>query len=79
MLAVDTLVRREGLHFTAFDLLHIYIMVRLKREVGANLLASHNYLWLRNNQQSWSILVTRSPDKDLFLEKIIWVSNNWEF
>ena len=63
VLAVDTLMRRERLMFSAYDLLHLYTVVHPKRELGTNLPTGNHYLMFMNNQQPWTKLVTESPDR----------------
>ena len=60
ILVVDTLMRREGLPFTASDLLNVF----------TNLNSENHYLRLRNSQQPWSKLVTENPNKDLYFDKL---------
>ncbi|GFS31493.1 hypothetical protein Acr_00g0017690 [Actinidia rufa] len=79
VLVVDTLMRREGLEFGAYDLLHVYIVVRLKWEPDINLSIGNHYLRLQNNQHPWIRLVSEIPNKDLSLEDFVWVLKNWEF
>ena len=79
VLAVDTLMRREGLPFSASDLLNVYTIVRSKREPSMNFFKRNHYLRLRNNQQPLSRLVTENPNKDLYLDEFVWVSRNWTF
>ncbi|GFY87862.1 serine carboxypeptidase S28 family protein [Actinidia rufa] len=60
VLAVDTLMRRERLPFSASDLLNIYTIVRPKQKPYTNVFIGNYYLRLRNNQQPWSRLVESS-------------------
>ncbi|GFY95432.1 hypothetical protein Acr_10g0008170 [Actinidia rufa] len=78
VMAIDTLMGREGLSFSASDLLNVYTVVRPKREFNTNLFPGNHYLRLRKNQQSWSRLVTKKPNKDLYLDEFIWVLENWK-
>ncbi|GFZ06619.1 hypothetical protein Acr_18g0007890 [Actinidia rufa] len=48
MLTVDTLMAREGLSFSASDLLNFYIVVWPKRKPSTNLFTGNHYLRLRN-------------------------------
>ena len=49
VLAIDTLMPKEGLPFSAFDLLNIYTVIRPKREPSTNPFTGNYYLRLRNN------------------------------
>ena len=49
MIAIDTLMRREGLLFFAFDLLYVYTVVRPKLEPDTNFCIGNHYVMLRNN------------------------------
>ena len=45
MLSVDTLMRREGLQFNAYDLLHMYTVLRpLKKKPNTNLCTGIHYV-----------------------------------
>ncbi|GFZ01164.1 hypothetical protein Acr_14g0007990 [Actinidia rufa] len=77
MLAVDTLMRRKELEFSVYDLIHLYTVVRPKKELGTYLFTGNHYLRLRNNQMPWMRLVI-VPNKDLYLDDFVWVSRNWE-
>ena len=79
VLVVDTLMCQMELPFSATDLLHVYIVVRPKREPSSPFLKGNHYLRLRNPRQPQTRLVTDNPDKDLFLEEFVWFSGNWEF
>ena len=72
-------MRQMKLPFSAEDLLHVYTVVRSKREPRTPLLKGSHYLHLRNLCQPQTRLVTDNPDKDLFLDEFVWVSSNWEF
>ena len=69
VLAVDTLIRREGIQFFAYDLLHAVVCP--KWEPGTHLSMSNHYIWLKNNQQPQARLVTESLDKDLYSDKLV--------
>ncbi|GFY97124.1 FLG22-induced receptor-like kinase 1 [Actinidia rufa] len=73
VLAVDTLIREMELPFSVEDLLHVYTMVRLKRESGSPLLKGNHYLLLKNPRQPQTRLVIGNPNKDLFLDEFVWV------
>ena len=46
MLVVDTLMRQHELPFSDLDMLHVYIVVRPKKESGTHLLKRNHYLCL---------------------------------
>ena len=71
VLTVDTLMRREGLPFSASDLLNVYTLVQPNQESDTNLFMGNHYLRLRNNQQLWSKLITKNPDKDLYSNEVV--------
>ena len=79
MLVVDTLMQREGLQFEAYDLLHVYNVICLKKEHGTNLYTDNHYLRLWKSQQPQTRQVIEIPNKDLYLNEFVWVSKNWEF
>ncbi|GFS42840.1 hypothetical protein Acr_00g0082000 [Actinidia rufa] len=79
MLMVDTLMHQMKLSFSAEDLLHVYTMVRPKREPRTPFLKGNHYLCLKNSRQTQIRLVTNNLDKGLFLDEFVWVLGNWEF
>jgi len=79
VLAVEALMRREHLEFTADDLLHVYCLVKPRRNPETLVLEGNHYLRLRQPNQPQTRLVTDSPDKDQYLNDFIWVSGQWEF
>ncbi|GFZ15803.1 hypothetical protein Acr_25g0002120 [Actinidia rufa] len=51
MLAVDALMKREGKEFTAEDLLHVYCIVRLRRNLETHMYEGFNaHFWRRSNR-----------------------------
>ena len=48
VLVVDTLMRQQELTFSILDLLHVYIVVHPKKELGTQFLKGNQYLQLRN-------------------------------
>ena len=78
VLVVDTLMRQEELAFSASDLLNVYTMGHLK-ELGTNLLNDSHYLRLRNPCQPQMRLVTKIPNKDMYLDEFVWILGNWKF
>ncbi|GFZ09861.1 hypothetical protein Acr_21g0004600 [Actinidia rufa] len=79
MLAVEALMQREELEFTAEDLLHVYCVVKPRKNLETQMLEGNHYLRLRKPNQPQTRLVTDSPDKDQYLNDFIWVSGHWEF
>ncbi|GFY97537.1 hypothetical protein Acr_12g0000780 [Actinidia rufa] len=79
VLAVEALMQREGLEFTAKDLLHVYCVVKPRKNPETQMLEGNHYLCLRKPNQPQTRLVTDSPDKDQYLNDFIWVSGQWEF
>ncbi|GFY87563.1 hypothetical protein Acr_05g0012020 [Actinidia rufa] len=79
VLAVETLMRREGLEFTVEDLFHVYCVVKPRKNPETQMLEGNHYLRLRKPNQPQTRLVTDSPDKDQHLNDFIWVSGQWEF
>ena len=79
VLAVEALMLRENLEFTAEDLLHVYCLVKPRRNPETQVLEGNHYLRLRQPNQPQTRLVTDSPDKDQYLNDFIWVSGQWEF
>ena len=61
------------LSFNAEDLLHVYTVVRLKKEPRLPLWKGNHYLHLRNPYQPQTRFVTDYPNKDLFLDEFVWV------
>ena len=51
VLVVDTLMCQQELPFDALNLLHVYTVLRLKRESGTHLLKGKHHLQLRNPHQ----------------------------
>ncbi|GFY85505.1 hypothetical protein Acr_04g0002430 [Actinidia rufa] len=79
VLAVEALMQREGLEFTAEDLFHVYCVVKPRRTPVTQMLEGNHYLRLRKPNQPQTRLVTDSLDKDQYLNDFIWVSGQWEF
>ncbi|GFZ19786.1 hypothetical protein Acr_28g0004910 [Actinidia rufa] len=79
MLAVEALMQRERLEFTAEDLFHVYCVVKPRKNPETQMLEGNHYLRLRKPNQPQTRLVTDSPDKDQYLNGFIWVSGQWEF
>ncbi|GFY97771.1 hypothetical protein Acr_12g0003120 [Actinidia rufa] len=79
MLAVEALMQKEGLEFTADDLLHVYYVVKPRKNPETQMLEGNHYLRLRKPIQPQTRLVTDSPNKDQYLNDFIWVSGQWEF
>ncbi|GFZ17278.1 hypothetical protein Acr_26g0005480 [Actinidia rufa] len=79
VLAVEALMQREGLEFTAEDLFHVYCLVKPRKNPETQMLEGNHYLRLRKPNQPQTRLVTDSPDKDQYLSDFIWVSGQWEF
>ena len=52
--------------FDVEDPLHVYIVVRPKRELGNPFYEGNHYLRLRNPNQPQTRLVDGNPNKDLF-------------
>ena len=77
--AIDTLMCQMEKPFSAKHLLHVYTMVRPKREPSTPFFKGNHYLRLRNPCQPQTRWVTDNPDTDLFLDEFVWVSGNWEF
>ena len=71
VLVVNTLMRKEGLEFSVYNLFYIYIVVCLKWEPNTHLSTGNHYLRLQNNQQLWSRLVTNILDKELYLDDFV--------
>ena len=76
---VNTLMHQMELPFSAEDLLHVYTVVRPKREPHSPLPQGNHYLRLRHPNQPQTRLDTSNLDKDLFVDEFVWVSGNWEF
>ncbi|PSS08085.1 Phosphatidylinositol 4,5-bisphosphate 3-kinase [Actinidia chinensis var. chinensis] len=79
MLTMDTLMCQMKLAFSASDLLHVYTVVRPKREPCTPFLKGNHYLHLKNLCQPQTRLVTDNLDKDMFLNEFVWVSGKREF
>ncbi|GFZ04894.1 hypothetical protein Acr_17g0004660 [Actinidia rufa] len=79
VLAVEALMQREGLEFTAKDLFHVYYVVKPRKNPETQMLEGNHYLRLRKPNQPQTRLVTDSPNKDQYLNDFIWVSSQWEF
>ncbi|GFS32081.1 hypothetical protein Acr_00g0020710 [Actinidia rufa] len=79
VLAVEALMQREELEFTTEDLLHVYCVVKPRKNLETQMLEGNHYLRLRKPNQPQTRLVTDSPDKDQYLNDFIWVSSQWEF
>ena len=79
MLVVDTLTCQMELPFSAEDLLHVYTVVWLKREPHMPLSQGNQYMCLKHPNQPQTRLVTRKPNKDLFLDEFAWVLDKWLF
>ena len=80
VLTVDTLMHQMELPFSVEDLLHVYTIVRSKRQEPPSPLPQGNhYLHLRHSNQPQTRLVTGTLDKDLFGDKFVWILGNWEF
>ncbi|GFZ19784.1 hypothetical protein Acr_28g0004890 [Actinidia rufa] len=79
LLAVEALMQRERLEFTAEDLFHVYCVVKPRKNPETQMLEGNHYLRLRKPNQPQTRLVTDSPDKDQYLNGFIWVSGQWEF
>ncbi|GFS42013.1 hypothetical protein Acr_00g0077680 [Actinidia rufa] len=79
VLAVDTLVNILDKPFSASDLFHICTIVRPKKEPGNPFYSGNHCLCLRDPNRPQKRLVTNSPDKDLFIDELFWVSGSWEF
>ena len=71
VLAVETLMRQMKLPFCVADLLHVYSVVRSKREPSIPFFKSNHYLHLKNPHWLQRRLVTDNPDKDLFLNEFV--------
>ena len=76
VLTVDTLMRREGMEFYTYDLLHIYTVVLPQKEPNTNLFPGNHNLQLWTNQHPWTRMITDILDKDLYLDDFVWVSRN---
>ncbi|GFY90941.1 hypothetical protein Acr_07g0011370 [Actinidia rufa] len=79
VLAVDALMQREELEFTAEDLLYVYCVVKPRKNSGTQMLEGNHYLHLRKPNQPHTRLVTDSLDKDQYLNDFIWILGQWEF
>ncbi|GFY87801.1 hypothetical protein Acr_05g0014400 [Actinidia rufa] len=79
VMAVEALMQREGLEFTAEDLFHVYCVAKPRRNPETQMLEGNHYLCLRKPNQPQTRLVTDFPDKDQYLNDFIWVSGQWEF
>ena len=73
ILKVDTLMRQQDLAFSASDLLHVYTVVQSKRYPNTNLLKGNHYLRLRNPRHPHTRMVTKIPNKDLYVDENVWV------
>ena len=71
MLVVDTLMRQHELNFSSSNLLNVYTVVRLKKELGTNFLKGNHYLWLKNTHQPQIRLTTNIPNKDMYLDEFV--------
>ena len=71
VLVVDTLMNILDKPFSAFDLFHIYTVVRPNKELGNPFYGGNHYLRLRVPSQPQMRLVTGNPDKELFLDKFV--------
>ncbi|GFZ19131.1 hypothetical protein Acr_27g0008700 [Actinidia rufa] len=79
VLAVDTLMQILDKPFNDKDLLHVYTIVRPKKEPSNPFYEGNHYLRLRKPDQPQMRLVIGNPYKDLFLDEFVWVSGTWEF
>ena len=71
VLIVDTLMQILNKPFNAEDLLHIYNVVRPKRESGNPFFEGNHYLLLRNPNQPQMRLVDGNLNTDLFLNEFV--------
>ena len=69
--------RRKEL--TSKNLLHVYYIVRPRRNPQPHMYEGNHYLRLRNPNQPQKRLVMDSPNKDLYLNDFVWLSGQWEF
>ena len=65
--------------FNAKDLLYVYTVVRPKTYQDNPFYTSNHYVHLKNPDQPQTRLVIGNPNKDLFLDEFVWVSDAWEF
>ncbi|GFS32724.1 class I glutamine amidotransferase-like superfamily protein [Actinidia rufa] len=70
VLAVDTLMQILNKSFNVEDLLHVYTIVRPKKEPSNLFYEGYHYLRLRKPDQPQMRLVTSNPNKDLFLASL---------
>ena len=73
MLTVETLMSQVELPFSSSDLLHVYTVMHPKTELGTPFFKVNNYLCLKNPHHPQTKLVTDNENKDLFLNKFVWV------
>ena len=64
-------MKREGKKFTAEDLLHVYCVVRPRKDPETQMYTGNPYMPLRKPNQPQPRLVTDFPDKDLYLDDFV--------
>ncbi|GFY93007.1 hypothetical protein Acr_08g0014030 [Actinidia rufa] len=76
---MDALMQRKDLEFTTENLLHVYYVVKPRKNLKTQMLEGNHYLRLRKPNQPQTRLVMDSPDKDQYLNDFVWISSQWEF
>ena len=71
VLAVDVLMKWDGKEFTVEDLLHVYCVVRPRKDLETQMYTGNHYMWLRKPNLPQTRLVTDSPNKDLYLDEFV--------
>ena len=79
VLAVDALMKRKGKEFTIEDLLHVYCIVRPRKNLETLIYEGNHYLHLQKPNQPQTRLVMNSPNKDLYLNFFVWVFGQWKW